>query len=149
MKNVHLLQVGEFSNKLTPEIQNLISEFKLEDFITLTDFQPSASDFLEQFDLYVMSSEREGLPLTIFEAFLKKTPVVSTKAGGIPEAITHDFNGYLSEVRDFESLASNIEELLGNQRKREEFVKRSYDIFFENFTAGHTAMNTLSIYQNI
>ena len=149
IRNIHLMQIGEFSNKLTPEIQNLILEYKLEDFITLTDFQPHALGFLEQFDLFVMSSEREGLPLTIFEAFFKKIPIVSTKAGGIPEAISHGFNGYLSEVRDFKSLALNIEDLLINQKKREDFVQRSHDLFFEKFTAEHTAKNTYTIYQNI
>jgi len=147
MKNIHLVQVGGFNNKLTPELQNLISTFKLENFITLTDFQPHALDLLVQFDLYVMSSEREGLPLTIYEAFLKKTAVVSTKAGGIPEAITHGFNGYLSEVRDFEGLASNIKLLLESKNVREEFVKRSYDLFFEKFTAERSALNYFKVYQ--
>jgi glycosyltransferase involved in cell wall biosynthesis len=147
IRNIHLLQVGKFSNKLTPEIQNLISVYKLHDFVTLTDFQPNALGFLEQFDLYVMSSEREGLPLTVFEAFLKKIPVVSTKAGGIPEAIIHGFNGYLSEIRDYNNLALNIQDLLSNQTRREEFVERSNTIFFEKFTAENTAKNTLKIYK--
>lgn len=147
LKNIHLLQIGEFSNKLTPEIKSLILELKLEGYITLADFQSHALDFLDQFDLYVMSSEREGLPLTIFEAFLKKTPVVSTNAGGIPEAITHDFNGYLCEVRDFKNLAKNIHQLLRNKEKKQEFANRSYELFFEKFTAEKSAKNLLKIYQ--
>jgi glycosyltransferase involved in cell wall biosynthesis len=149
LKNIHLLQIGKFSSKLTPEIKQLISELQLENYITFTDFQPHALDFLDQFDLYVMSSEREGLPLTIFEAFLKKTPVVSTRAGGIPEAIIHDFNGYLSEVKDFENLAKNIFQLLKNEDKKEEFVNRSYELFFEKFTAEKSAENLLNIYNKI
>jgi glycosyltransferase involved in cell wall biosynthesis len=148
-KNIHLLQIGKFSNKWTDEIKNLIAELQLEEYITLADFQPHALDFLTQFDLYVMSSEREGLPLTIFEAFLKKTPVVSTRAGGIPEAVTHDYNGYLCDVKDFKNLAINIQKLLNDKEKQEEFVNRSYDIFFKNFTAERSANNTLSVYKNI
>lgn len=149
LKNIHLLQIGMFSDKLTPEIKKLIFDMQLEKFITLTNFQPHALDFLSQFDLYVMSSAREGLPLTIFEAFLKKTPVVSTKAGGIPEAICHDFNGYLCEVGDFESLAKSISKLLNNEVKKNEFANRSYEMFFERFTAEQSARNTLKIYKNV
>lgn len=149
VKNIHLLQIGKFSDKITPEIEKLILQMKLEKFITLTNFHPHALDLLSQFDLYTMSSEREGLPLTIFEAFLKKTPVVSTKAGGIPEAIIHDFNGYLSDVGDFKSLAKNIHNLLNDRVKRQEFVNRSYDMFFERFTADQSARNTLKIYEKL
>lgn len=149
LKKIHLLQIGKFSDKLTPEIQCLIEELKLEKYITLTNFNPNALGFLSQFDLFVMSSEREGLPLTIFEAFLKKTPVVSTKAGGIPEAISNGFNGYLCDIRDFENLALSIQKLLNDKEKQEEFVTRSYDIFFEKFTAEKSASNTLKLYKNI
>lgn len=145
--NIHLVQMGKFSGNITPEIKKLIIEMKLDNYITLADFQPNALGFLTQFDLYIMSSEREGLPLTIFEAFLKKTPVVSTTAGGIPEAITHDFNGYLCEIGDFENLAKNIYKLINDQKKKDEFVSRSYEIFFENFTSEKSAKNLLKIYQ--
>ncbi|OYX84026.1 MAG: hypothetical protein B7Y83_09500, partial [Flavobacteriales bacterium 32-34-25] len=147
MKNIHLVQIGKFTSKLTTEIKNLISIYKLEDFITLTDFQAHALDFLVQFDVYVMSSEREGLPLTIYEAFLKKIAVVSTKAGGIPEVIVHGQNGYLSEVKDYESLASNIQLLLKNENIKEVFAERSYKLFFKKFTAVKTAENTLELYK--
>ncbi len=149
IKNVHLIQIGEFSIKITTEIEKLITEYNLQNFVTLAGFQYHALDFLSQFDLFVMSSEREGLPLTIYEAFLKKTPVVSTKAGGIPEAITHGINGYLSEVGDPKELGENIQMLLGDTKKREEFIKRSYDIFFDKFTSKINAKNTLEVYQNI
>ena len=40
------------------------------------------------------------------------------------KGITHDFNWDLFEVRDFKSLVSNIDGLLGNQKKIVEFIKR-------------------------
>lgn len=149
MKNVHLFQIGSFSDKLTPELKNIITELQLDSFITLTGFQPHALGFLEQFDIYVMSSEREGLPLTIFEAFLKKTPVVSTTAGGIPEAILHDDNGFLCDVSDFKSLAKWIKVLLNNNEKCNEFAEKSYKMFFEKFTAEKNAQNVQKLYKKI
>jgi glycosyltransferase involved in cell wall biosynthesis len=149
IKNVHLVQIGNFSDNVTPLLKNLIQEFNIQDYITLTDFRDDALDLLEQMDVYVMSSEREGLPLTVFEAFLKKAPVVSTKAGGIPEAIEHDYNGYLSDVRDYEDLADNIAKLLVDKDKQELFKERSYQLFFKRFTAQKTAENTFNLYKEI
>ncbi|TXI68583.1 MAG: glycosyltransferase [Flavobacterium sp.] len=71
--NFHLIQIGEFNDKVTPQILNLIKELDLEDYITLTNFKDNAVKYLEQFDIYIMSSQREGLPLTIYEAFAKKS----------------------------------------------------------------------------
>lgn len=147
LRNIHLLQVGKFSEKITPDLEKLIFDLQLKEYITLANFQPNALEFLTQFDIFVMSSIREGLPLTIYEAFLKKTPVVSTKAGGIPEAVIHDYNGYLCEVGDYRNLAKNIHNLLNDEAKKEEFVKRSYEMFFEKFTAEQSACNTLKIYK--
>ncbi|WP_160374762.1 glycosyltransferase family 4 protein [Flavobacterium hydrocarbonoxydans] len=146
LKNVHLVQIGEFSNKVTPVIREMITEFKLEEYITIAGFQSNALDFLTQFDIYVMSSQREGLPLTIYEAFLKKVPVVSTKAGGIPEAINHDFNGFLSEIFDYRDLALNLKKISEDENKRIKFVERSYSLFFEKFTAQENAKNISKIY---
>ena len=149
VNNIRLIQIGKFSDKFTPDIQNLIAELKLEKYFTLANFNANALDFLAQFDLFAMSSEREGLPLTIYEAFLKKVPVVSTKAGGIPEALIDDYNGYLCDIKDFESLAVNIKRLIENKEKQKEFVDRSYQFFFDKFTAEKCANNTLKVYQNI
>lgn len=148
MKNVHLVQLGEFS-KLTDELKAQIEEHQLGKYISLAGFQDHALDFIPQFDIYVMSSQREGLPITIFEAFYKKTPVVSTRAGGIPEAITNGENGFLADVGDHETLASKVAELSKNSELQKQFVERSEEIFYKNFLAGITAEKTHNIYKNL
>ncbi len=148
MKNVHLIQIGKFSG-LTENLKVLSTEMELDNHITFTDFQRNATDFLPQFDAYIMSSEREGLPLTVYEAFYKKVPVVSTKAGGIPEVIEDGINGYLADVRDFETLAKKIKLLLENKELQIQFQNKSFDLLEKKFTANKTAENMLEVYKNI
>ncbi|MBT0608487.1 glycosyltransferase [Aequorivita echinoideorum] len=148
MPNVHLVQIGEFSG-LTAELKELQEKLKLTDHVTFTDFQKNATDFLPQFEIYVMSSEREGLPLTIYEAFYKKVPVVSTKAGGIPEVISHGENGYLAEVGDYVKLAEEIKALLGNQDLKNEFSDKSYELFMKEYNANITAQKMLELYTEV
>lgn len=147
-KNVHLVQIGAFS-KLTEEIKEHIEQLGLNSYITLAGFQDHALDFIPQFDIYVMSSEREGLPITIFEAFYKGTPVVSTRAGGIPEAITDGDNGFLANVGDHKVLAEKLVELIGNKDIQLQFIERSEGIFYERFVAGITAKKTFEVYNNV
>lgn len=148
MTNVHLVQIGEFSG-LTEELKTLITELDIQENITLTDFQAHATDFLPQFELYVMSSEREGLPLTVYEAFYKKVPIVSTKAGGIPEIIEDGKNGFLAEVRDFETLAKKVKLLLEDKELQKRFQDESYEILMDKYTANKTAENMLEVYKTV
>ena len=144
--NVHFIQIGR-EGKNTEVFMPLIKEYDLENYFTFTGFLEHAMELLPQFDVFLMTSEREGLPLTIYEAFLYNIPVVSTKAGGIPEAVENEYNGLLSEVKDANHLALNLKDLIENPNKRKLFAERSYKLLFEKFTADQCAANTLKVYE--
>ncbi|WP_062059575.1 glycosyltransferase family 4 protein [Aquimarina longa] len=148
VKDVFFFQIGKES-KYSEDFMPMVEEYKLQDYVCFAGFVENAMDVLSQFDVYFMTSEREGLPITIYEAFYKKIPVVSTRAGGIPEAIIHNENGFLSEVEDYKDLASNLEKLLLDTSKKELFGKRSYDMLMNNFTSKQLAENTVKIYKKV
>jgi glycosyltransferase involved in cell wall biosynthesis len=56
-------------------------------------------------DIFVLSSLNEGLPLTILEAMAAGLPIVSTRAGGVSEAVREGDNAYLAEPGDVDGLA--------------------------------------------
>ncbi len=55
----------------------------------------------------------DGLPNFALEALASGTPVVATRAGGLPQAITDDENGRLVAERDVHGLATAITDVLG------------------------------------
>lgn len=148
-KDIHLIQIGEFNDKMTDDLKKLIDDLNLNHFVTFTGFVPDASSYLSQFDIFVMSSEREGLPLTIYEAFYKKIPVVSTRAGGIPEIISDNINGFLVDVGDYGNLALKTKELLYNETKKRIFIQKSFDLFMNNYTSEICAAKTIILYKNL
>jgi glycosyltransferase involved in cell wall biosynthesis len=67
---------------------------------------------LNDSDIFVLPSYREGLPLSILEAMACKLPVVTSRVGGIPDVVVHGENGFLIEPGDVDSLAHYIKMLL-------------------------------------
>jgi glycosyltransferase involved in cell wall biosynthesis len=72
-------------------------------------------------DLFLLPSEYESFGLAALEAMAAGTPVVATNAGGIPEIITHNKNGFLSEIGDVESMSQHAISLLGNENMLKAF----------------------------
>lgn len=144
-KNVKFVQIGgEF--KYSKAIYDLSKKYKLEDNLIFMGFVEDASSLLNQFDVLLMTSRREGLPLTIYEAFANKVPVIATKAGGIPEAIIHERTGLLSEIGGYESLASNIISLKDNIDLKNEIIINAERLLFDKYTDEVMGKNTYEIY---
>lgn len=89
---------GEHEHK----IKNLAKTLSLEKFVLflgqLTSMQ--VVNLLSVTDVFWMASEREGLPNSLLEAMACGVPVISSKVGGVPNLITHNFNGLLASSDD-------------------------------------------------
>ena len=55
--------------------------------------------------------DQEGVPNAMLEAMAHGLPVVATRHGGIPEAITHDLDGLLAAERSPQELATHLRAL--------------------------------------
>lgn len=123
-ENIHFIVLGTGSEEMM--LKQIVEEKKLEKNIHFLGFKTNVADYLNEFDVLLMSSITEGLPLTIYEAFASKVPVVSTKAGGIPEVITDGENGFLAEIGDAETLAKGCLLLLENKDLANNFKEKSF-----------------------
>ena len=106
--------------ELRPGLEKMIRENGLEKRVFLLGQIPAAHRFLSAFDLFVLSSVKEGFPWVLIEAMAAKLPVIATRVGAVPEIIDDYKNGLLIEPRDSSMLADKIKEVLENDHLKNE-----------------------------
>ena len=67
-----------------------------------------AADLIAAADLVCLTSSFEGLPMTVLEAMALSRPVVATRVGGIPDAVTDGRTGRLVSPTDTEAFADAL-----------------------------------------
>jgi len=92
-------------------------------------------ELLKLFDIYVLPSLSEGLPMVLLEAMAAGCPILSTNVGGIPMAVKHGENGSLVEPKKPEALSQEIIKLLSNRNLRRRYSQAGVKVFREKFCA--------------
>lgn len=81
--NTHFFIIG--SGPQEKQLRKLIIDLNLQDQVHLLGTIPNAAEMLTAFDLFVLSSRKEGMPYTILEAMKAQLPIVATDVGAIRE----------------------------------------------------------------
>lgn len=100
----------------------------------LAGFRTDLERFLPHWDLAVLPSYTEGLPVIVLEALAARVPVVATAVGGTPEVIEDGCNGFLVPPGDPAALADRILEALRSEPERQVMGRRGRQRIEEQFT---------------
>ncbi|MCC6457170.1 MAG: glycosyltransferase [Caldilineaceae bacterium] len=120
--NVTFLLVGDGPEM--PVVQKRVRELGLSERIRLPGFRADGRRCIGLMDIYLMTSQFEGLPIALLEAMTLGKPIVSTAVGGIPEVITGGQEGWLAPVGAITQLAQQLKTLLDNAAQRQAMGER-------------------------
>ncbi|MBK7104085.1 MAG: glycosyltransferase family 4 protein [Ignavibacteriae bacterium] len=112
-ENAKLCIVGD--GPLKNEIENIARKLNIYYDIYFVGFQNDIGMYLKIFDLFVLSSKKEGLGTSIIDAMSIGLTIVATNTGGIPELIKNYHNGILVEPKNPNDLSKAIIELIENK----------------------------------
>jgi L-malate glycosyltransferase len=98
---------------LRSEVEDGIGRLGLSDSVVLTGLRDDVRPLLAAMDVYLMSSDFEGLPVALLEAMAMEVPPVATAVGGIPEVLGPASGGLVAPKGDVESLAAHVTAVLG------------------------------------
>jgi glycosyltransferase involved in cell wall biosynthesis len=100
-------------------VRALAAELRVAHRCRFLGFRTDLPELLALADLQVHTSDEEGVPLAILSGMAAGKPIVSTRAGGIPEVIRDGHSGVLVPIRQPEAFADAIYALIrdtGRQR---------------------------------
>lgn len=123
--------VGE--GPLEESIRSLVRELGLEKSVLFAGAAADVRPYLAAGDVFVLSSDREGLPLVLLEAMAFGLPCVVSDAGGSREAVREGVNGFVVEPGSAAALEQGIERLFSSPELRTRMGESSRRIVESEF----------------
>jgi len=133
-------------------LEHLIKLYKLKNCRILgymkSDERIGFRTFYGRADVYVAPSTwKEPLGLVILEAMAAKTPVISTRAGGVTSIIKDGYNGFLVHSRNATEIANRVNQLLDDENLCKKMAMRSFELVEKKYTWNHIAKSFEHIYE--
>ena len=145
IKDIKFIIIGEGEER--PTLEKYIKQQGLENKIFLVGQVSEASRYLKAFDIFLLSSVKEGFPFVLLEAGLAELPVISTKVGGIPEIIENNKTGILIESKDSKKIAKGLETLIENEKLQKTYGQALNNKIIKDFSFGEILKKTRELYE--
>lgn len=136
---------GSYRKKLEDKV-NTLPGF-IRDNVYFLGPRKDIPELLMASDIFVLSSDWEGVPLTLLEAMGYGIPVVCTSVGGIPDVIEHGINGLLVPKGDVGGLANAISTLLFNKPYAISLARNAQNKFKQLYSIEMTANAYMELYK--
>jgi len=107
------------------ELVKQSEELGLSSAVFFVGHQEDVRPYLQMADLFVLSSDKEGLPLALLEAMACGLPCVVTRVAGNSEAVLNGYNGLLVSPGSAEELAAAVVSLLCNRDERHRMARNA------------------------
>jgi len=138
---VFIIGDGEERNNL----EILIGKLGLEKNIYLMGFLEEAATYLKAFDIFTLTSIKEGLPFVLLEAGLAELPVLASKIPGITDVLDNK-TGVLVEKENPDEIAQKLQELFADKRKTAKLGRNIREKVNNTFSFKRTLEKTISLY---
>lgn len=125
-----IIGIGKELNNLKTQVKELSLENKVNFIGWVNDVFP----FLEEIDIFVMPSVREGFGFPVVEASFLSKPVVASKVGGIEDIIEDGKTGFLVDTSNPQILADKVLYLCNHPEEAALLGKNACEKVLRQFT---------------
>ena len=134
---------------LRDETEKQAQNLGIEDKVRFFGYQSDIGRYLIASELYVLTSDTEGLPATVLEAGFLGVPVVSTDVGGVYEGVLQGETGVLVPRDDEDALMEATSWLAHDKSARDKMAERARARFEAEFTISKIAQEYMRFYEHL
>lgn len=127
--------------------QQLIQQLELADHVHVLGFRADAAALLARMHLLLMTSDHEGLPMTLLEAMALGVPIVASAVGGVPQALARC--GRLVPAQDAEAYADAVLGSLADPAVNQQQVQRASKRVRELYSAERCSDSYVQLYRRL
>ncbi len=142
----HLVILGEGGERAA--LETLVAELGVQDRVHLPGFTEDVLSRLAAFDVFVLSSNEEGLGTSLLDAMALGKPIVATAAGGIVDAVTDGDNGLLVAPAAVGEFAAALARVQSDASLRRRLGQRGRERVLE-FDVRRTVERTERVYADL
>jgi len=144
--SIIFLLIGDGPEKST--LEKLASSKRIANIFFL-GFQSRASRFFSISSLYLSTSRKEGLPLSLIESLSMGNPIVATDIPGNDEIVKHGYNGFLFPLNNPKAAGDYILELKNDPLKLKSLSEGAINSFNAIFCLKTMLNEYRKIYQGV
>ena len=142
--------VGEGRDGVTlGQLQRLSTELGITERVHFPGYHAHLLPVYGSFDLFALSSRREGLPNSILEAMAVGLPVVTTDVAGTSELVLDGQTGYVVPQGDVDRLAHAMMTLVANKQLRQRMGQAGRERIEREFSFTHRLQHIEELYARI
>lgn len=135
-----------------PELEALEEQRRRLDLQESCVLQPARKEiasWMRAMDIFVLPSSSESFPNSLLEAMACGCCVVASRVGGIPELVTHEWDGLLFPSGDAPALAHSLALLIQDGALRERFGRAAAVTARERFSVEINVRRTQELYESL
>jgi len=145
--NLRVLLFGK--GPLQAELMQDIAKHGLQDVIRLAGFRSDLPQWLGGLDILAHPADMEGLGVSLLQASAAAVPIVTSRAGGLPEAVEDGVTGLLIAPRDVAGLRSALQRLLVDAALRHRLGAAGRARILREFSIDAMVDGNLAIYRKV
>ncbi len=111
--------------------------------------RPDVASVLPGFDLFMTTSDTEGLPNAVMEAMAAGLPVIATRVGGTEEVVVDGATGCLVERGDAAGLHERLSRLASDPALRSSMGGRGRSRIETEFSVRRMVERTMAVYDEV
>jgi glycosyltransferase involved in cell wall biosynthesis len=129
-------------------LERMAAELGVADRLRIVGWSDNPRSYLPGFDVFVLPSRFEGLPLSVLEAMHAGVPVVATDVASTGESLSEG-GGVLVQPEDVVGLVAAVAELLRDDERRAELGARAREVALRSYTTKAMCERFVELYDEV